>query len=200
MRQPPEQPAAHLVAYLAALTLLTASAATSSASASVRMEAQLTAASADRVRLFGKQRADRDWDAKVEIDELPCAGRHKLRLVTRYGGDMPNRHARYRLKIAAPILKSGKARCGRPIPPRYGNRRVTVSLRKRGAPGSVEFQMTGKRRWRGGPFNVRLSFQLICSGRYALRIRMDGPRAPLRIRYPARVSDPRIEGMDLCGT
>lgn len=199
MRFPPGQLAARPAAYVAAVAVLaTAAASTQASAASVRIKAQLSADAANRVTLFGKQRPDRAWNTKTEIRKLPCAGRHELDLVTRYGGDIPNRHAHYRLKIGAPTVRSGRARCGRPIPARYGNRRVTVSLRKRGEPGSVRFRMTGRRRWRGGPFNVRLSFQLICSGRYLLRIHMDGPRAPLRIRYSTRVRDPLIEGMGVC--
>lgn len=199
MRFPPEQLAARPVAYVAAVALLTMAAVPAQASAaSVRIKAKLSADGANRVTLFGKQRRDRAWNTKTEIRKLPCAGRHELGLVTRYGGGIPNRHAHYRLKVRAPTIVSGRARCGKPIPARYGNRRVTVSLRKRGEPGSVKFRMTGRRRWRGGPFDVRLSFQLICSGRYVLRIAMDGPRAPLRIRYSTRVRDPRIEGMGVC--
>jgi hypothetical protein len=49
--------------------------------------------------------------------------------------------------------------------------------------------------WRGGPFELRLWFPtFICSGRYALQIRMSGPRGPLRIRYRARIGDPRVDG------
>lgn len=187
------------VALAMATTAAAAGAGAQQALGATRISARLTTKAVEQAALHGKRRGDGDWDTKTDVGHLPCAGRHHLRVVTRFAGAAPNIHTTYSMRVGRPRVRSGRARCGRPIPKRYGNRDVAIRLRPRGSPEVVRVAMTGRRMWHGGPFRLRLSFPaLVCAGRYSIHIRMDGPRAPLRIRYRARIGNPSVDGGGGC--
>jgi hypothetical protein len=193
------------VASLVAVACASAGAAEAAEPAGVagaRITARVTTDRVDNIALHGKQRNDGDWAAKADIVKLPCAGPHRLHVVTRVAGSTPNLHTSYALRVARPRVRSGRARCGHPVPARYGNRRAAVRLAPRRALEAPAFGLTGRRMWNDGPFELRLRFSTFaCAGRYTLRIRMDGPREPLRVRYRARVGAPSIGGQPQeCGS
>lgn len=163
--------------------------------AAPRITADLVAGGSQQVALHGKRVSADTWSTRTEIAALPCAGPLLLTIVTRFFGAEPNHRAVYRIDGGAPRVLSGHARCGQPIPARYGDSLATVTMKRRrpGKPG--DFRMTGRRVSHDGPFDMRLQFStLACAGRYLLRIHMDGPREPLRILYRARVGAPTIDG------
>lgn len=164
-----------------------------------RIKARLIVGAEELATLHGKRLRESEWRTKTDIDRLPCAGPHTLRAVTRYAGVAPNLHTTYPIRVGKLRLQSGRARCGHPVPKRYGNRHATIRLRPRGSPEAIRVRLSGRRMWRGGPFKLRLRLPaLVCAGRYSVRIRMDGPHEPLLIGYRVRVGNPDVHGGPGC--